>query len=131
VRPSARTQALIGGRWAISLKGLALVLVVWLGTAVATSGTGSDTLRITRMGGIGWARRFSTLASETDAITASTMRWMRPFRCSRRVGFHGKSILINVPSRWRLSPSDAASVPSNKVSVPARTRSFSTLRSQR
>ncbi len=46
MRPSARTQALIGGRWAISLKGLALVLVVWLGTAVATSGTGSDTVAV-------------------------------------------------------------------------------------
>jgi hypothetical protein len=36
---------------------------------------------------------------------------MRPLRCSKRVGFHGKSKLISVPSRWRLRPSDAASVP--------------------
>ena len=32
------------------------------------------------------------------------MRWIRPFRCSRRDGFHGRSRLMRLPSRCRFRP---------------------------
>lgn len=35
---------------------------------------------------------------------------MGPMRCSSREGFHGRSMLIRVPSVWRFRPSQAASV---------------------
>lgn len=36
------------------------------------AGTGTDTVRITRMGSFGWGRRFTSLAHETDAIPTSS-----------------------------------------------------------
>lgn len=37
------------------------------------AGTGTDTLRITHMGGVGWNLEAAALASETDTITPSTL----------------------------------------------------------
>lgn len=44
-------------------------LVVFIGDL---SGSGSDTARIRNATGFGWARRFSSMATETSAITASS-----------------------------------------------------------
>jgi hypothetical protein len=52
----------------------------------------------------------------------------RPLRCSRRVGFQGKSKLIRVPSRCKFNPSLAASVPSNSRMSPCCTRCFNASR---
>ncbi len=38
------------------------------------------------------------------------MRWMRPIRCSIRIGFHGRSKLIMVWQNWRFLPSPPDSV---------------------
>lgn len=51
-----------------SLDAMALGTVPLLGDL---SGSGSDTIRIRSVGGIGWNRRFQTLASETDTATPS------------------------------------------------------------
>ena len=42
---------------------------------------------------------------------------MRPMRCSRRDGFHGRSTSISVPRVWRFSPSQAASVATTSLMV--------------
>lgn len=33
------------------------------------AGSGSDTIRVTRIGGVGWSEAMATLAGENDAIT--------------------------------------------------------------
>ncbi len=52
-----------------SLDALALGVVPLFGDV---AGTGTDTLRITRVGGVGFAQRMTELASETSRVTPST-----------------------------------------------------------
>ena len=62
-------------------------------------------------GAVGWTLvHFIWQGLVIAALLAIALRLMRPSRCSRRDGFHGKSTLMSVPRVWRFKPSQAASV---------------------
>jgi hypothetical protein len=77
----SQTQGDLGLDFVFGAQGIAIELqdkldVLNLGVVPLVgdlAGTGTDTLRVTHMGSVGFSRRMSSLASETDTITASSI----------------------------------------------------------